>query len=292
MKFNLFKKISRRKFLKGLAAGAGISLLGTTGYSVFLEPNNVIFERYDLEIPNLGEKWAGKKLIQVSDIHSSEFVRENFIGKIFDRINDEKPDIIVFTGDYVTGRPGYMEAVKNQAKKLKAKIKAAIIGNHDRWTSETVVVEGLKKAGFRVLIDDVYHLGNGPNSFKIVGMDDLWTGNPNFEKTLREVDLSTEACILLSHNPDVFYIAASMGVPVVLAGHTHGGQVKLPFIGAPILPSGFRFEKGFYTRKRSLMYVNRGLGLIAPPVRFRCPPEVAVFTLRTMQSGTANCHFQ
>lgn len=279
------KKLSRRKFLKNLlVAGSGAVILSISSYSFLWEPQNVIFERHYLPIPNLPDWWIGKKIIQVSDIHSSIFIDRNYIAKTFERINKEKPDIIVFTGDYVTENADYMSPLKEEAKNLKSRLgnsgKIAVIGNHDRWTSEEIVKKGLKNAGFKMLINESFHLGDADSPLNILGVDDQWTGKVDLDRSSTGIDFKKEAAIILSHNPDVFPLAASKEISVMLAGHTHGGQVSLPFIGPPILPSSFKYQKGFYRINKSLMYVNRGLGLIAPPVRILCPPEITVFSLK------------
>lgn len=276
----LFKKITRREFIKRSLFYGGI--FGIFGYGFVLEPHNVKFERKSLEAPNLPDGWVGRKMIQVTDIHCSDYVKEGYLKKVYKKINAEKPDIIVFTGDYVYKKPIHTKTLEKTGKILKTSMgdkgKIAVMGNHDRWTDDVKVTKALKGAGFRILLNDSVELGDG-ETLKIIGAEDLWTGHVDFEKMLGGIDLEKDAAILLSHNPDIFPEAAKRKVPVMISGHTHGGQVVIPFIGAPILPSKFDFCSGFYRIGKSVMYINRGLGMVTPPVRFLCPPEVTVFTL-------------
>lgn len=275
-------RLTRRKFLKQcLFRGLGAFCLGLGGYSFLCEPYLVKIEKLSLSVPHLPAYWVGKKIAFISDLHSSPEVRPSFFENAFSLINGEKPDVILMAGDYVTGSVRYMEPLARELRKLnpagEADGKIAVLGNHDYWTDSKKVTDGLERAGFRVTVNERVKLGPAGSELYIMGTDDLWSGAISLPALYRDLDINKIASIVLTHNPDIFPVAAEDGIPVILAGHTHGGQVYIPLIGAPISPSPF--VRGFYRRGKTLMYVTRGLGLISPAVRFNCPPEISLFTL-------------
>ncbi|MCD4782921.1 MAG: metallophosphoesterase [Candidatus Eremiobacteraeota bacterium] len=277
------KKMTRRQFIKNaLRIGIYTSVVGLGLYSFLYEPGHITMERLELPVHNLPPYWEGKKIVLVSDIHRSEVVSTDFLSKAFQKINAEKPDVIFLTGDYVTGSREYIDSLKSLLLKLKTKTgdggKIAVLGNHDYWTDADYIKKRLTQGGFQILVNEKKDIGPTGAKLRILGADDLWCGVKDIKRLLGMVNPDRDAVILLSHNPDIFLDKEFGKIPVtVLAGHTHGGQVNLPIIGAPIVPA--KFVRGFYKKGESLMYVNRGLGLIAPPIRFNCPPEITVFKL-------------
>lgn len=281
---NNTEKISRRKLIKRIfLGGVGFSLLGTSGYSLIYEPWNIEMERHDLHIPNLPSYWEGKKLVQVTDIHCSLIIRPDFLTKAFKLVAAEKPHILAITGDNVSGSIKCMNELKEVLQEtlspLENLVKLTVPGNHDYWTSISHITQCFEDLGFTMLVNDGVRIGPGGSELTILGTDDLWTNFVDVGKLLKGYDLKSEAVIMLTHNPDIFPEAAGNGIPVTLAGHSHGGQVNLPIIGPPLVPC--KYIRGFYREGKSLMYVNRGLGMLTLPVRFNCSPEIAVFTLKS-----------
>ena len=277
------EKISRRKLIKKiLLGGAGLSLLGTSGYSLIYEPWHIEMERHDLHVPNLPSYWEGRKLIQVTDIHCSLIIRPDYLMKAFKLVADEKPDILAITGDNTSGSIKCIDELKEVLQEtvcpLENLVKLTVPGNHDYWTSISHVTECFEDLGFIMLINDGVRTGPKGSELTILGTDDLWTNPVDVAKLLKGYDLGREAVIMLTHNPDIFPEAAKYEIPITLAGHSHGGQVNLPIIGPPLVPC--KYIRGFYREGESLMYVNRGLGMLTLPIRFNCSPEIAVFTLR------------
>lgn len=277
------KKITRRQFIKNaIRVGFYTSALGLSLYSFLYEPGHITLEKLELPVHNLPSYWQGKKLVLVSDIHRSEVVSTDFLSKAFGKINAEKPDVILLAGDYVTGSREYIDSLKSLLLKLKTKTgnegKIAVLGNHDYWNDPDYIKKRLTESGFNVLVNEKRELGPAGEKLRILGADDLWCGTKDVGGLLGMVNPDRDAVILLTHNPDIYLDKKFGKTPVtVLAGHTHGGQVNLPIIGPPIVPA--KFVRGFYKKGESLMYVNRGLGLISPPIRFNCPPEITVFKL-------------
>ncbi|MCE1249074.1 MAG: metallophosphoesterase [Firmicutes bacterium] len=277
--------LSRRKFIRNCVRGAvGLSAVGVGVYSLGFEPHSVSIEHQTLYLKNLPDVWRGRKIAQVSDIHISRVVSPDFINRAFERMNREKPDAVFFTGDYVISWKfdEFMEKLSQSMKKIECSLgsagKIAVPGNHDYWTSWDIVSQKLVNGGFSTPVNQVIPLTLEGETILIACCDDLWCGRIEIKKLLSGVDTENRPVILLSHNPDIFDNVELKGRTIsVLSGHSHGGQVCLPFIGAPITPT--RYVRGFFRDGNTTMYVNRGLGSIPPPVRFNCPPEITIFTL-------------
>ena len=271
-------KISRRKFIRRSVAGTAAVV---TAYSFAYEPWNIKIERHNLKVPNLPGFWRGKKLVQVTDIHCSDIIKYDFLKKSFLLIKKENPDILVFTGDYVSGSANYIDSLNKVLKETvtqnKTLCKIAVPGNHDYWTCISKVNESLKECGFTVLTNEEIRLGPPGSKLTIIGTDDYWNGTVDVAKQLKRCNPEKEAIILLSHNPDVFDEAAKNNVPITLSGHSHGGQINFPLAGPIMIPC--KYAQGFYRKNGCLLYVNRGLGMWKIPVRLNCPPEITVFTL-------------
>jgi hypothetical protein len=154
------------------------------------------------------------------------------------------------------------------------------LGNHDYWLNAEVITAAMESAGLPVLINQGLSIQHGQGSIYIAGLDDGWSGTPDLEATL-DGAASDEPVVLLCHEPDLADQYSLDGrIDVQLSGHTHGGQIRLPGIGALILPYlGRKYDIGLYKINDMLLYTNRGLGVISEPVRFNCPPEISQFVL-------------
>jgi hypothetical protein len=277
--------ITRRRFLKraGMAiAGTGIA---TWGYAWRIEPHWIEVVRRPLPIARLPQALIGKTLAQISDIHVGQVVDDDYICGAMTKVSSLGADIVAITGDFMTCND--MEQIENVTRVLQhlepAKLATvAIMGNHDYthcWRIVPVadrLTKRLTDIGITVLRNskcDVLGL-------QIAGMDELWS--PNFDplKTIGTID-PNRAALMLCHNPD------AMDVPMwggyqgwILAGHTHGGQVKPPFFDPPIIPvKNKRYTSGeFDLFDGRRMYINRGLGYLKR-IRFNARPEITLFTL-------------
>ncbi len=214
-------------------------------------------------------------VVHVTDIHASKAVPLRFVRKIVGRINLAPPDLVLLTGDLVTEDTLYIRGIAEELGRLRPRLGTyAILGNHDYWTDGGRLSRELDKRG-------VVHLRNAHvrvDGLTLVGIDDHWTGNDDLDAALAGVG-ADEASLLLMHSPDLVYQAAEAKLPVALCGHTHGGQVRLPGMGAITVPSAYGFEQGWYAVDGSRMYVNRGLGTLPIKARWMCRPEVASLTL-------------
>ncbi|RME72124.1 MAG: metallophosphoesterase [Chloroflexi bacterium] len=277
-------KVNRRKFLKLTTAGLAGGLLSTVGgylYSTRLEANLLTIERVAIRLPHLPPALEGFRIVQLSDIHLHPFTQIEFVQAAVEQVNRMRPDLVALTGDYVLRRAESIFELAPVLGRLNARYGVvAILGNHDLWTSAAIVRQGLAGAGLPVLVNQGQTITVGRAVLYVAGVDDGWSGRPDLAAALsaRPAEATT---ILLAHEPDLADDFAADGrVDLQLSGHSHGGQVRFPGIGAPILPYlGQKYDMGLYRLGQMWLYTNRGLGVIGPPVRFNCPPEVTEFTL-------------
>lgn len=275
--------ISRRRFLRA-CAGVAVSGAGVVLYTFEIEPHWLEFIRRPLAIANLPQRLQGRTLVQISDIHVGPRVADSYVLNTFARVKALSPDIVVYTGDYISFQPTvlahaermYTDAPRGQLATF------GILGNHDygpRWNRLDLanqLTDCLTNAGITMLRNEVSEVGG----LQVAGADEYWSGRLDLRRTLRGLDPG-HAAVVLSHNPDTVDLAGWDGYRGwILSGHTHGGQCKPPFLPPPILPvRNKRYTAGEFalTGDRRL-YINRGVGHLRQ-VRFNVRPEVTVFQL-------------
>ncbi len=276
--------LNRRSFLKwagATVATCGLAGLGGYQYSTHLEPHHLVVEPVQTPITKLKLALEGFRIVQLSDIHLHPFTQIPLVQEAVAVVNNLQPDLIVLTGDYVLqGAESIFELAPVLAS-LNARYGVfAVLGNHDLWTDGAVVRVGLAQARIPVLDNQGLLLGIGRAAIYLAGLDDIWSGQPHLNNAL--VGATPDApTILLAHEPDFADLAALDGrIDLQLSGHSHGGQVRLPGFGAPVLPYlGQKYDQGLRRVNQMWVYTNRGLGVISPPVRFNCPPEITEITL-------------
>lgn len=277
--------MKRRKFIKKTILGAiGTGFLAGI-YSWKIEPFWLEFVNKKMSIKNLPKNLEGKTLMQISDIHIGNRFNYQYIIDSFKKAQKLNPDIVVYTGDYVSYENE--EQFKQLKEVLKNAVKGnlgtvAVLGNHDygkNWSEQNVantITSLLEKAGIQVLKNEQAKIEN----LNIIGFDDYWGLNFNPKKVMNNFN-HQEANIVLCHNPDVCDLDVWNGYDGwILSGHTHGGQVKPPFLPAPILPVK---NKKYSSGKIKLddgrtLYINRALGHLWQ-IRFNVRPEITVFKL-------------
>ena len=270
---------NRRSFLKkGLVAAAAFCVAGT-GYP-FLEAHWLRTKRYTITVPSLGEAFSGFRIAFLSDFHHGPQIGLAPIRKAVATANRAKPDVIVLGGDYVYREPDFIRPCFDALKNLRAPLGVyAVLGNHDHYEDPDLTKQCIKEAGFRELTNTGQWLTRANHRLRIAGVGDLWEDKQNLEAALGDAG-NEDPCILVSHNPDYVEKIANKRVGLVLSGHTHGGQVYLPGIGAPVVPSryGNKYRYGLVKTPSTQVLVSCGIGTISPPVRFCCRPEVVVAT--------------
>jgi len=212
---------------------------------------------------------------------------------VADWIMAQRPDVLLITGDFLIGR-GFTEISKqwiNDLIKVLAPLAVhvpsfAVLGNHDYWTNPNAIREMLLLCGITDLTNSVFTLSREGEHFHLCGVDDVRAGNVRLDQVLARLN-DQSAAILLAHEPDFADVSAATGkFDLQVSGHTHGGQVVIPYLGTPILPRlGRKYPSGLYKVRNMFQYTNRGLGANRFALRWNCPPEVTVFTLESTDSG-------
>jgi predicted MPP superfamily phosphohydrolase len=279
-------RFSRREFLKlGLGSLLGASALGLGGYEYasFIEPNWVEISHLKLTLPRLPVEFDGFRLVQISDIHQDRWMTPERIAHIVHTVNRLKPDCVTITGDFVTREVDirYEHMVASLSDLSAKEARLAVLGNHDHWSDPDLVRQIIRHSGLTNISNSTLTLERGEARLHFAGVDDYWERQDDLDLVLQQLPESGCA-ILLAHEPDYADISAPTGrFDLQLSGHSHGGQVVIPFMGPPVLPSyGKKYPLGLYQVGEMLLYTNRGLGMIFPRVRFNCRPEITVFTLQ------------
>ena len=282
--------ITRRSFVRGagflattIAVGAGSGALSTA-------LNEPVIEYVDIRMPRLPQAFDGFRIVHLSDFHYEPFFDDPIIRSAVAKTNELKPDLVVLTGDYVTQHKLYgqrqsahgAEPCGQLLQGIRSRLGTfAVLGNHDVITDPNFVTLTLERNGVRVLRNVSLPFERERARIWLAGVDDVLGRSNDLDQTLKNIP-SRESTIVLVHEPDYADVVSRRHVDLQLSGHSHGGQVRLPFIGAPYLPPLARkYPWGLRKVRNLLVYTNRGLGTIGVPLRLNCPPEITVVTLRT-----------
>ena len=243
-------------------------------WAFLVEPKMLVVQKYKISVPKL----KGLKVVFMSDFHVGPNDEER-LKKIVKKANEQNADLVLLGGDFVNGHKGNhslpIEIIAKNLGELKAQLGiVSVLGNHDWFVFGEKISAELAKNNITVLRDENKALSFNGLKFHVAGLEDPVTQRFNIEKALDGVK---NPVILLTHTPDV-YPQISNAVDITLAGHTHGGQVKVPFFGAILVPSKFgrRYAEGFFNEDNKKMIVTKGLGTSLLPMRFNCPPEIVV----------------
>ena len=296
MKFFSDKKISRRAFLKNGLRLSGLAFLGFG----FERRNNLAIEQVNLGFANLPQSFHDFRIVQISDLHASFWVGRDYLMQVVKEINGLKKDLVVISGDIITGsvnsfwkkwlpeiKGDYLSMVVDVLGNLDAGEKMAVLGNHDQGAgkqTELRLVRELETAGIRVLRNRAKRLVRGPSHLYIAGTDDYWF-NCDLDEALGDVP-PTGFKILLCHSPDVRQLIKNNSkIDLMLCGHTHGGQVAIPFLSHHFVPieDPRRYLAGLVKEPYGYTYVNRGIGTLVFPFRIGAPPEITCIRLHKLR---------
>ena len=259
-------------------------------WGFFVEPNRLVIRHETIEIDRWPQELNDLRIAVLSDIHAGgEFIDERKVRTIVQRTNALQPEMVVILGDFISGdgrrHPLRMapDVFGPILKELRAPLGVySVLGNHDWWFNGRVVREALEQNGIKVLDDDVLKVDARGTSFWLVGLADLWTRPQRVAETVAKVPENTTV-IAMTHNPDIFPGVPSR-VQLLLAGHTHGAQVHLPFIGYVVDPSdryGERYVHGHIYENGHHLFITTGIGTSIMPVRFGVPPEIVLLTVKS-----------
>ncbi|WP_158791752.1 metallophosphoesterase [Granulicella sp. L60] len=278
--------LTRRNFL----LGSGVSAAAMAFYSAEISRHEIDVVPHPIAIANLPTPFHGYRIVQISDIHLDEYTEPFFLERIIHKVNALSADLVLLTGDFVThGAFTFLDAnhAANRCAEIfttiTAPLRYAILGNHDVAVDAPMVIRALSGKGTPVLVNQFLPIDRNGARIWLCGVDDPGTSHP-------DLDLAIPAkpnapVILMAHEPDYADVVTAHPrgplVDLMLSGHSHGGQVRLPFVGPLILPPmGEKYPWGHYRFNKMQLYVNRGIGTVGLPFRFNCPPEVTLLTLQ------------
>ncbi len=276
---------SRRVFLVG---GAGL-VLG--GYGAAVERVNYQIRSFQLYLPDLPPGLEGLRIVLMADLHCGPVNRPSSMRPALQLANDCKPDLILMPGDFVHYSYSYFPEAAEWLEGLRPRIPGGVLtswGNHDHWNdiaraqSALGACQGHRLREQRLVLTGKRSLQDSGSGLWLCGLDDLWEGKPDLASVLRGIP-ADQPRLVLCHNPDVAEEQQAGRVDLMVSGHTHGGQVSLPGLGTPILPSryGQKYASGWVVGPGGFpVYVTRGLGVGAVPIRLGVRPEITVFELR------------
>ena len=285
------QRISRRRFFTtGLYGCAGLAL-----YSGEIERHWIEVTHLEVRLRSLPAAFEGMRLAQLSDIHLDEYTEPFLLRESVARINRMQPDAVLLTGDFVSYEIAPRRFSVGSAwqcaeilSELRCPERYAVLGNHDVALSAPEVTRALEAHGIPVLDNACVPLERGGSRMWLAGVDDPVCGRPDSEKAIPASirNVRSEPVILMCHAPDyadeLLARPAGQSVGLMLSGHTHGGQVRFPLVGALQLPPGGRkYIEGMFRLGGMQLYVNRGIGTVGVPFRFDCPPEITSITLRS-----------
>ena len=280
-----------RAVIMGLAA-SGVAGVGALAYAAGIEPNWIEISQVRLTLPCLPPEFHGYRVAQISDIHAGRWMPNSRLERIVALVNEQQPDMIAITGDFVTrvywGAP--VDIVPSMRKLRATDGVVAVLGNHDYWgkLGPGLIKHVIRDSGMLDLNNNTHTLERDGALFHIAGVDSARYGMDRVELVLDKLPREG-AAMLLAHEPDYADTSAATGrFGLQISGHSHGGQVVIPFVGPPWLPPMARkYHTGRYQVRNMIVYTNRGVGMVKLPVRFWCRPEITVFTLKTGSRG--NC---
>lgn len=253
------------------------------GFFLYFQTNTIVIHSQTINDSELAAFFNGFKVVQISDLHIYRFGnRERMLVSLIGKLD---PQLIFITGDFANRNSTIVSALKVVGKIAENRNVIAILGNSDHQNGLEKIdtqklVSGLNKIGVHILVNKSIKLKNEVDSVYIIGLDDNYLWKDDFFKATANVP-STVKKILLAHSPDIVSKVRLGKINLVLSGHTHGGQINLPFVGAivtnRVCNSFYKFVSGLYSYQNTKLYVNRGIGTSSVPLRLFCRPEITVF---------------
>lgn len=279
-----FGAISRRRALRLLAGGTATAFAN----AFWIEPRLLFVNRHDLACRNLSPGLEGLRVGVLADFHFRPDKDEALMEKVVARVNAENLDLLALAGDYVTRGGEVLAPLLRILERVRTRHGMfAVMGNHDGWhPGRDFVRRSFERAGIPFLINRNSLLHIKGDTLAVAGTDFVWLGKPDPAATLKGIAPATPVLALV-HEPDYFDVmSARRDILLQVSGHTHGGQCRVPLVGyAPAkVDFGRKYIKGSFSRGGSNLFVTSGVGTVGPRVRFACPPELAVLTLRGQES--------
>jgi uncharacterized protein len=282
--FKIRKEYSapRRTFLRTAQAALFCGPAAAMGYGVFIQRFDFRIREQDLMFPDLPHGLDGLRIAQLTDIHLSPFLSERDLARTIDMANETRPHITLVTGDLITSAGDPLDACLSQLARLRADAGVfGCMGNHETYADvEDYVERQAARFGAQFLRSRAVQLRFGGGTLNLAGVDYQRKNRP-YLKTAEKLVIPGTFNMLLSHNPDVFPVAAQQGYQATISGHTHGGQVRVEILREDLNIARFftPYVDGLYRKDGSAIFVSRGIGTIGLPARLGAPPEVALLRL-------------
>ena len=276
------KTLNRRSFLKisGTALLAGLSAVMSYMY-LGNEVNDPVVEYIDISIPDLPSALEGFRIVQISDIHYYPITTLQLVDQAVRMANELEPDLVLLTGDYVWHEVEAIFDLMPSLSRLNARYGVyANLGNHDLWTDVNVVTQAFREIGMPLLVNQGLPISLGSDSLYLASLDDGWSGKPDLSAAMQNRPDGAPT-VLLMHEPDLAdEYSQDSRINLQLSGHSHGGQVRFPYMGAMVYPYlSWKYPIGLYNINGMWLYTNRGLGTTNIPLRVNCAPEITELTL-------------
>ncbi len=290
---SLAPRPGRRAALLGGSAALGGLALG--GYGGLVERKHYVLEQFALCLPDLPPELEGVRVLLMADWHCGPVCRPDDLLPAIRLANSCKPHLILVPGDFISRSGHYFNEAAELASLLRPRLPQGVLiswGNHDYWHGLETGLTEMPRAGCQILTNRSLLLTprrelaeSGSQGLWLSGLDDLWAGKPDLRGTLGK--LSDCPRLVMSHNPDLAEEQSGARVDLMVSGHTHGGQIRVPTLGTPVLPSryGQKYASGWVEGPHYPVYVTRGVGTSSLPIRLGVPPEVTLFVLRRGPRG-------
>jgi len=276
--------MTRRSFLT-LSAGA---LGGLAVYSGEVARHELSVEEHTIHLARLPDAFRGMRIVQISDFHYAEYTEGYFLREVVREVNRLRPDMVVLTGDFITYKPLSKNFARRHMPECAAMLSAitcparyASIGNHDAIVGASWVIGPLQEHGIPTLHNAYLPLERGGQRVWLAGLGSACENDSDPARGIPPASMrGNETLIVMAHEPDILPEIAGYKADLMLSGHTHGGQVRLPFLPPMVLPDyGKKYVEGLFRYGPTQLYVNRGIGTVGLPLRLNCPPEITVLTL-------------
>jgi predicted MPP superfamily phosphohydrolase len=272
--------MTRRRFLTVTAGTLAVGVLGGVTGDALAEARKIEIHPFDILLENLPCEFNGLRIALLTDLHHGYFISREYIAKAVRLTNSLQADLVFLTGDYIHDDPAYITPVMEELGNLQAPLGVfAVQGNRDIRVNRMMVSQEMARTDIKELTNKGTWIHRGNSRIWLCGIDDCTLGQPDETAALHGA-LHDTTVLALTHNPHYADFLVDPRIRLLLCGHTHGGQINLPIIGRPFLPEGCeKYPCGLVQGIRSKVFISTGIGSIFPPLRFRCPPEIALLTL-------------